>query len=364
MRRERTRVFVNQSNLTIRRMGDINDVSLALLEDGSLLIYNATTEKFEASKTTNKFTAGNINFSGSTITSTANNQNLTFILAGNSNISVSNSRIIDLQEPVDSSDATTKNYVDNTIDERFNVLTANNFLTFSGDTGSDTLFLSSETLNFAGGQGVITEASNNSVTIDLENTGVTSGEYGSPTLTAVFNVNEKGQITSVYEVPSLAFLNIDTDEGSEFVTLLTEALAIEGGTGVTTSITPSRSIRIDIGQDVSTSADVEFNNVTVNGTLNSDDITATTVEVFGNLTVHGTTTTINTEEVLIADNIIILNSNLDGSESPSQDAGLTVNRGIESEASLLWDETEDRWTVGGYSFAAQEFVGLVNGGSY
>ena len=41
-------VLVNQSG-QVRRLADLIDVDLTGLEDGSLLIYNATSEKLEAS---------------------------------------------------------------------------------------------------------------------------------------------------------------------------------------------------------------------------------------------------------------------------------------------------------------------------
>ena len=100
MRRERVRVFVNQSNLVIRSMGDLDDVDLTLLEDGSILVYDSTSESFVSSKQTNDLTISNINIDGSTITNVANDENLTFVLTGNSSISVSNSRIIELADPV------------------------------------------------------------------------------------------------------------------------------------------------------------------------------------------------------------------------------------------------------------------------
>ena len=111
------------------------------------------------------------------------------------------------------------------------------------------------------------------------------------------------------------------------------------GTGV--SITNGE---IAIGQAVATTSDVTFNDVTVDGTLNSDDITATTVTIAGNLTVTGTTTNVNTETINLADNIILLNSNLDGSTAPTQDSGIEVNRGSSDNVKLYWDESADRWT--------------------
>ena len=54
---------------------------------------------------------------------------------------------------------------------------------------------------------------------------------------------------------------------------------------------------------------------------------------FNNLTVSGTTTTVNTEEVNIADNIIRLNSNYTGS-TPT-DGGIEIERGTLANTSII-----------------------------
>ena len=66
--------------------------------------------------------------------------------------------------------------------------------------------------------------------------------------------------------------------------------------------------------------------------------------VGGNLTVSGTTTTVNSNEVNIGDNIIVLNSDETG--TPSQNGGIEVERGTSTNVSLLWNETNDYWTFG------------------
>ena len=71
----------------------------------------------------------------------------------------------------------------------------------------------------------------------------------------------------------------------------------------------------------------------------SDD--GSTVTISGNLTVTGTTTTVNTETINLADNIILLNSNEAG--TPSQDGGIEIERGTATNVSLIWDESADRW---------------------
>lgn len=96
-----------------------------------------------------------------------------------------------------------------------------------------------------------------------------------------------------------------------------------------------------IGQNVDTTSNVTFNDVHVDGTLYSNDITASSVTVQGNLIVQGTTTTVNTEEISLADNKILLNSNQIG--SPVEDAGLVINRGSESNVEIRWNETSDVW---------------------
>jgi hypothetical protein len=62
------------------------------------------------------------------------------------------------------------------------------------------------------------------------------------------------------------------------------------------------------------------------------------------LTVSGTTTTINTETILLADNIITLNSNFT-TGAPTENAGIEVRRGSSSTVSFYWDESSDRWTA-------------------
>lgn len=101
------------------------------------------------------------------------------------------------------------------------------------------------------------------------------------------------------------------------------------GTGVT--ITGGA---VAIGQAVGTGSNVTFNDLTVSG----------------NLTVSGTTTTVNTETINLADNIITLNSNEAG--TPTQNAGIEVERGTSTNVALQWNETSDVWefTVDGTNY--------------
>ena len=95
---------------------------------------------------------------------------------------------------------------------------------------------------------------------------------------------------------------------------------VTAGTGVSVS-----SGEISIGQAVGTSSDVTFADVVVSG----------------NLTVSGTQTIVNTTSLSIADNLMVLNS--DASGSPTEDAGLQVNRGSSADVFFKYNETTDRW---------------------
>lgn len=71
----------------------------------------------------------------------------------------------------------------------------------------------------------------------------------------------------------------------------------------------------------------------------------TTVEIRGNLTVTGTTTTVNTETINLADNVILLNSNL-ADNGTSTDGGIEIKRGSSGNNALLfWDESAERWVM-------------------
>ncbi len=92
--------------------------------------------------------------------------------------------------------------------------------------------------------------------------------------------------------------------------------------------------------------------------LVSDD--GSTVTISGNLTVSGTTTTVNTETINLADNIILLNSNEAG--APTQNAGIEIERGTSTNVQFVWDETADRWDFGAsYDVRANAFIGNLEG---
>ena len=101
-------------------------------------------------------------------------------------------------------------------------------------------------------------------------------------------------------------------------------LNVVGGTGVTANAND-----ISIGQDVATNANVTFASVTTTGNAT----------IAGNLDVQGTTTTINTTNLLVEDRFILMNSG-----SSSGDGGFIV----QTEAGFTgtafgWDDSAGRF---------------------
>ena len=84
-----------------------------------------------------------------------------------------------------------------------------------------------------------------------------------------------------------------------------------------------------------------------NSELVLNDTSATfsgNVVVTGDLTVNGSTTTVNTSNTTISDNLIELNTGISAS---SNDAGLIIERGSTgNNAAIIWDESTDTFAMG------------------
>jgi len=80
-------------------------------------------------------------------------------------------------------------------------------------------------------------------------------------------------------------------------------------------------------------------------TINDTSATfAGNVVVTGQLTVNGTTTTVNSSNTTIADNMIELNNGISAS---SNDAGIIIERGSTgNNAAIIWDESTDTFAMG------------------
>jgi hypothetical protein len=117
------------------------------------------------------------------------------------------------------------------------------------------------------------------------------------------------------------------------------------GTGVTIS-----SGQISIGQAVATTSDVTFNDVTVSG----------------DLTVNGTTTTLNTATLDVEDKNITLNAGSGDTSGSANGAGITIQDAVNSttDATILWDQSNSEFDFShGINVTGTVTYGTLNDGT-
>ena len=160
-----------------------------------------------------------------------------------------------------------------------------------------------------------------------------SGDLSYNSSTGVFSYSEP---TMYADSDARGAISV-TDSGGD------GSLTYNSGTGVITYNGPSSSeVRshfsagtgvglsggsISIGQAVSTSSNVTFNDLVVSG----------------DLTVNGSTSTVSSTNTTIEDTLLELGTGTTG--SPSNDAGIVIERGDESNVFMGWDDSASRFVV-------------------
>ncbi|NDB59458.1 hypothetical protein EB001_13555 [bacterium] len=251
-------------------------------------------------------------------------------------------------------------------------------LSIAGDTGTDTVNLLSDTLTFVGTDPIDTTITNNTVTISAKDATTTTKGVASFSTTdfvvssgavslnqesiqdivgaMVTPVNTENGITVTYDDTN-AKLNFDVADptitlsgdvnGSGTITNL-------GDVTITTTIQPNS---VALGTDTTgnyvatisgTTGEIE---VTGSGSetaavtigLPDDVVITNNLTVGGDLNVTGKVNSVNTTTINIQDNKVNLNSAFTG--TPVADAGIRVERGDSPDVEILWNETNDNWTL-------------------
>lgn len=241
--------------------------------------------------------------------------------AGNTNISITSAAVTDFT-------SSARGAISVTGDLTYNSSTG--VIGFTNDAG--------DIESVTAGVGLSGGGSSGAVTLNLANTTVTAGNYGSSTQIPTFTVDAQGRLTAAGEANVATTLSIAGGTGTDTVDLISNTLTFAGGTGVTTAVT-NDTVTFSIGQAVGTASDVSFASVSTTGNASVGG----NLVVTGNLTVQGNTTTLNTETLAVEDNIIVLNSNV--TASPTLDAGLEVERGTSNNAVFKWNESVDKWQI-------------------
>lgn len=157
----------------------------------------------------------------------------------------------------------------------------------------------------------------NVTTINLDDTAVTAGTYGSITKVPTFTVDQQGRLTSASDTNLV--IPLDTQTTGDYV-----ATIVGTENEVTVSPNSGHNAAVTIGLP---------DNVEITGNL----------QVGGNLNVIGTVNSVNTTQINIEDNKVKLNSGFTG--TPTTDAGIVVERGTSTDTEILWNEISDTWTL-------------------
>ena len=215
----------------------------------------------------------NININGNTISSTNTNGIIYLNPNGSGVVDVSTSKITSVVDPTSNQDAATKKYVD----DQFSGGSA--ILNLAADVGSNDTVNGQETITFTGDTGITTTVSNNQITIDLDDTAVSPGSYGSATAIPTFTVDQQGRLTAASTVAVATTLNLTAETGTGSVSILDSDFTIAAGEGINT-VASGNTITVS-GEDASTSnkgiASFNTTNFTVtSGAVSTKDLTFTT----------------------------------------------------------------------------------------
>ena len=213
------------------------------------------------------------------------------------------------------------------------------------NTGTADTVTTGETLTFTGTGPITTAVSDNTITIDVTDSVIS----GSATALSASIASDIANITSTFDIAA--------DTGTADTVTTGETLTFTGAGPITTAVSDN-TITIDVSDSVISGSSTALSSsiagrVTTNETeidelqsfsqsvdtaLNFDGANVT---VAGNLTVSGTTTTVDSTTLDIGDNIISLNG------TGATKGGLAVNDANgPSSGSLLWDGTNNYWVAG------------------
>jgi len=158
---------------------------------------------------------------------------------------------------------------------------ANSSVTVQCDVGSAATLSLGETLDIGGGSGISTTVAGGSpeqVTVNLTQTAVTAGSYGSASQVGTFTVDANGRLTAASNVSidgssiSNNTITIAADVGSTDTVALTETLTIAGGSGIETNRDANNQITIN--QVLTVSSGTVADNSTLASDVNVIDVSA------------------------------------------------------------------------------------------
>lgn len=298
------------------------------------------------------------------------------------------------------------------------VVSANYSFNVAGDGGTPQTIDDEETFTIAGGTGLTTTAgTTNTITVDLDDTAVSAGSYGSSTAIPTFTVDAQGRLTAAGEANVATTLGIaDDNANSDTVDLLNDTLTFSEGEGIdvtvsNNTVTISGEDATDTNKGVASFSSSDFSvssgavsilNVNLGTQTTGDyveslvagtgvtltnnsgegstptvaigqDVSTTSnvtfgaisttgdvgvggdLTVTGDLTVNGTVTTVNSTTVTVDDKNLELGSIASPTDTTADGGGITL-KGT-TDKTFNWVDATDSWT-------SSEHLDLASGKGY
>lgn len=298
------------------------------------------------------------------------------------------------------------------------IVSANYSFDVAGDGGTPQTIDDEETFTIAGGTGLTTTAgATNTITVDLDNTAVSAGSYGSSTAIPTFTVDAQGRLTAAGEANVATTLGIaDDNANSDTVDLLNDTLTFSEGEGIdvtvsNNTVTISGEDATDTNKGVASFSSSDFSvssgavsilNVNLGTQTTGDyveslvagtgvtltsnsgegstptvaigqDVSTTSnvtfgtisttgdvgvggdLTVTGDLTVNGTVTTVNSTTVTVDDKNLELGATTSPTDTTADGGGITL-KGT-TDKTFNWVDATDSWT-------SSEHLDLASGKGY